>query len=109
MVEVAEVTEVAQHRRAVPGLPAVARGEAMAGAVSWVTADLIWTDQPILRRVHNKDKSPTMPCSHTCRAKPYGATSMKGLPPRIAIIVTLQMQQTACPTSHDVATLRDPR
>jgi hypothetical protein len=47
MVEVAEVTEVAQHRRAVPGLPVVARGEAMAGAVSWVTADLIWTDQPI--------------------------------------------------------------
>jgi hypothetical protein len=41
MVEVAEVTEVAQHRRAVPGLPVVARGEAMAGAVSWVTADLI--------------------------------------------------------------------
>lgn len=107
MVAVAEATERAQHWQAVPGLPAAALGEVMAGAVPWVTADLIGQmtpadagftiiiNRPILLRLWHV----SWPI----------AASMKGHPARIATIVTLQVQQTAGPTSPGVAKLRDLR
>jgi hypothetical protein len=107
MVAVVEATERAQHWQAVPGLPAAALGEAMAGAVPWVTADLIGQMNPGDADFAITINRPYSLGSGTCRG-PIAA-SMKGHPARIATIVTLQMQQTAGPTSPGVAELRDLR
>jgi hypothetical protein len=57
----AEATEVAQYWRAVSGLPAVALGEAVAGAVSWVTAELIGQINRLYADFHHDDKTPITP------------------------------------------------
>jgi hypothetical protein len=107
MVAVAEATERAQHWQAVPGLPAAALGEAMAGAVPWVTAGLVGQINPVDADFTIIMNRPCSLGSGTCRGSI--AASMKGHPGRIATIVTLQMQQTARPTSPGVAKLRDLR
>ena len=110
MVEVADATEVAQYWRAMSELPAVALGAAMAGAVPEVTADLVGQISLSGAGFHNDDTSPITHLEpHTCRGLNGAGDRHKGHPARTATIVTLQMQQTARPTSHGVATLRDLR
>jgi hypothetical protein len=110
MVEVADATEVAEYGRAMSELPAVALGAAMAGAGPEVTADLVgqinlsgagftMTHKSLITRQE----------THTCRGLNGARDRHKGHPARTATIVTLQMQQTARPTSHGVAILRDLR
>ena len=107
MVEVADATEVSQYWRAMSGLPAVAlvrRWPAPSGGLSLISSDR----SAHRHRFHNDDKSPITHLGPPVCRGPNGAGDLhEGHPARTATIVTLQMQQTARPTSHGVATVRD--